>query len=177
MRSFTFTLILIASLGGLAHSQDTEEQVELALRALPVPYRDGASVVTWDENGKARYLRQGTNGWTCQADDPSHGISIQCFFETWKTLRMRFFELLAQGTPRREAWSICEAEVKEGKIRKPTRAIGFELVGTTSSNAQPQVLVFIPYATGEEMGLPTVPDNHHPWLMAAGRINAHIMAH
>lgn len=177
MRSFAFTVVLIALLGGLAHSQDTEEQVELALRTLPEPYRAGASVVTWDENGEAKYLRQGTNGWTCQADDPSHGISIQCFFETWKTLRMRFFELLAQGTERREAWRIVEAEVKAGKIPKPSRAIGFELVGTSLANAQPQVTVFIPYATGEEMGLPTEPDNHHPWLMAAGRINAHIMAH
>ena len=75
------------------------------------------------------------------------------------------------------AIDICEAEIKAGKLPPITSAVGFELVGTTPANAQPYALFFMPYATSESLGISSEPDNHRPWLMSAGRINAHIMGH
>ena len=177
MRSLGFTALFAIALAPLAHTQTAEERIALALRPLPAEYRDGASVLAFDEKGDAEVLRQGTNGWTCVADGPAPGIEVWCHFETWAALRMRFYELLAQGASRREVWDICEAEMKAGKLPQITPAVGFELVGTSPANAQPYALFFMPYATPESLGLSAEPDNRRPWLMAAGRINAHIMAH
>jgi hypothetical protein len=177
MKRRLFTACFMATFLGVGHAQGTEEQIALALLALPESYRNDATVVTWNETGKRVVLRPGTNGWTCRADDPSPGILIQCHYKSWDALGTRIFGLIAEGKSRREAWAVCESDVKAGKLPKPERALVFELVGTNGANAQPLILVFLPYATGESLGLPTEPDNNHPWVMASGRINAHIMAH
>ncbi len=107
-----FTALFLAAFLPVVHAQETEEQISLALLALPESYRDGASVVTWDQEGERKVLRQGANGWTCRTDDPAPGIIIQCYYKTGDAKWTRFFGLLAEGKSRREAWDICDAEVK-----------------------------------------------------------------
>ena len=159
MRCVLFTTLLTLALARLAQTQSVAEQVNLALRALPEEYRDGASVLICGETDEPNVLRRGTNGWTCVADDPEPGIFVLCYFKTWEPLRTRFHRLVAQGTSHREAWDICEADVKAGRIPPPTPAIGFELVGVGPNGAQPFVLVYMPYATAGTLGLSTEPDN------------------
>lgn len=67
--------------------------------------------------------------------------------------------------------------MKAGRIPPPIPAIGFEMVGVGALSAQPFTLVYIPYATAESTGLSTEPDNRRPWIMFAGRINAHVIEH
>ena len=81
MRSIALMACLIAGMTSLGHAQSADEQISLALLALPEAYRDGASVVTWDKEGESKVLRQGANGWTCRAEDPAPGIIISVLLQ------------------------------------------------------------------------------------------------
>lgn len=177
MRILTLIALFVTSIAVDVYAQSADEEVALALRALPKEYREGASVLAWRGEYEPEVLRKGANGWTCAADDAEPGILVQCWFKTWDSVRMHFFGLVAEGTSRRDAWAKCEEGVKAGKLASPTPSVAFELVGLGPGGAQPFVLFHVPYATAESLGLSTQPDNQRPWLMRAGRINAHVMAH
>ena len=59
---------------------------------------------------------------------------------------------------------------KDGSLQRSARFRGPDL-----DNAVSVTVVFMPFATGAEMGLSEERDFHRPWLMYAGTAFAHVM--
>jgi hypothetical protein len=55
------------------HDRWRIEEIERAERAGPARIAREATIVRWQGNGKFDVLRDGTNGWTCMAEDISRG--------------------------------------------------------------------------------------------------------
>jgi hypothetical protein len=54
-------------------------------------------------------------------------------------------------------------------------ADSYDAAADSVSGASPLYVVYTPFATGEELGLPTRPTGNVPWLMEPGTPWAHIM--
>jgi len=66
-------------------------------------------------------------------------------------------------------------EIKSGKLEWPDVAVNYNLRGPGLDNALLNTVVFVPFATGESIGISEERDFERPWLMNAGTVFAHIM--
>ena len=164
-------LILFLLLSG---AQDTA-RIEEAVLALPEPLRDGAAVVEFVD-GKPRFLREGTNGMTCRADDPdTPGIAVWCYPKSHESYARRWYALAAEGKSASEVDAIIVDEIQTGALEWPAHAVNYNLRGPGLDNALLNTVVFIPFATGDELGISEERSFTRPWLMSAGTAFAHIM--
>lgn len=158
-------------------------QVKTALMAVPADYRDGASVLGYDENGTLVTLREGTNAYIALADDPGREhFSTAAYLKDLEPFMARGRELRAEGKAADEIFAIREQEVKEGTLSMPDKATLCVFTGTVNANTgeieNPYVryVFYVPFATGASTGLPTTPTPPgHAWLMDPGTHRAHIM--
>ncbi|MAB56586.1 MAG: hypothetical protein CL524_03455, partial [Aequorivita sp.] len=55
-------------------------QIKTAVLAAPEMYREDATVLGYNQEGRLVTLREGNNGMVCLADDPNKaGISVACY--------------------------------------------------------------------------------------------------
>jgi hypothetical protein len=169
------TIILLVA-GVPQAAEITEEQrVEQAVLPLPAHLRQGASVVKFD-GGERIVLRDGDNGLICQPDDPdTSGIAIWCYPKSHDAYARRWYQLAAEGRERAEVDEIVAAEIDSGKLEWPDSAVNYNLRGPSLDNALSMTVVYIPFATGESIGITEERDFHRPWLMYPGTAFAHIM--
>ena len=152
-----------------------QQLIDEAVLALPESLRAGAAVIRF-EGGKQVFLREGSNGMFCRADDPeTPGVAIWCYPRAHDAYARRWYELAAEGNPASKVDEIIAAEIEAGDLEWPTGVVNYNLRGPNLDNAVPVTVVFMPFATGEPMGLPEERDFHRPWLMYAGTAFAHIM--
>lgn len=152
-----------------------EQQIEQAVLALPEHLRDGAAVVIF-EDGERVDLREGTNGMICRADDPDvPGIAIWCYPQSHDAYARRWYQLEAEGNSPEEVDAFITREIEDGKLEWPDVAMNYNLRGPGLDNALALTVVFVPFATGESIGISEERDFHRPWLMNAGTAFAHIM--
>jgi hypothetical protein len=59
------------SVSASATGTATSDPIQSAESAAPASIAHNASIMTMDESGNAKTLRQGTNGWTCIPDAPA----------------------------------------------------------------------------------------------------------
>ena len=175
LRIFGAILCLSLFAAGFADEPSHEQLIGEAVLALPEPLREGAAVVRF-ENGKQVFLREGTNGIFCRADDPaSPGIALWCYPRAHDEYARRWYELAAQGLEPGEVDEAIATEIKAGDIEWPAGVVNYNLRGPDLDNAVSLTVVFIPFASGADVGLPEERDFHRPWLMYAGTAFAHIM--
>jgi hypothetical protein len=180
------SVILITSC--IAQVPSRQEQINAALQAAPAQFRDNATVLGYDSDGKLVTLKKGTNHMICLADDPAQsGFSAAAYHKDLEPFMARGRELRAEGKSREEVFNIREQEAKSGKLPMPDKGgatlhILFGKDATYNSdtgkveNAIYRYVVYIPWATTESTGLPTTPSaNGGPWIMDAGTHKAHIM--
>lgn len=156
----------------LSADMSDEELIKNAMSAAPEAVARDATIMAMDENGKMRTLREGTNNFTCIADDPGPGNNPMCLDKNameWAT-----------------AW-MNKTEPPEGKV-----GFGYMLAGgATPSNIDP----FAKAPEGKELAqepphvmilnLPQLPadypkpgenpDRSRPWVMWAGTPYEHLM--
>jgi hypothetical protein len=172
--SFTAVLLSTAAMT-FAAEKTVEQQVQEAVLALPEQLRDGAAIVRF-EGGERKVLREGTNGMICQPDDPdTPGIGIWCYPKTHDAYARRWYQLEAQGKKPAEVDAIVAEEIQAGKLEWPAVAVNYNLRGQSLDNAVPLTVVFVPFATGDSLGISEERDFYRPWLMNAGTAFAHIM--
>ena len=173
MRSIlVFTAILLAAIATHA-DESAEERIAQAVAALPEALRDGATVLSFDENGDSSVLRQGTNYMICWADEPTERFLVSCFPKSKEKFQVRRRELRAGGV---EDWGdVLNREIRSGKLPLPDGAITYSLSGSRFELALPIAIIHVPHATPESTGLSTQPDGFRPWLMRPGQPRAHIM--
>ena len=172
---------LVASLSGvaliaqatLAAAQMSDaELIENAVSAAPPAVAENATIVAVDEEGNMRTLREGTNNFTCMADDPTPGNNPMC--------------LDANGMEWAHAW-MTKAEPPEGKV-----GFGYMLAGgATPSNIDPHaaepaggelkqepahVMIFnLPQPVEDYPDGGENPDMTQPWVMWKGTPYEHLM--
>ena len=191
MRALIFAGLL--SLTGLAATaQDSEIlpkeiQIKTATLAAPEEDRDAAMVYGYNENGDMVVLREGTNNLVCLADDPNRkGISVSCYSKKLDPFMARGRELQAEGKEMMEVREIRKKEAEDGNLKLPdSPSMTYILTGEDEDynketgaleNSHMRYVIYMPYATTEETGLPDKPHlPGMPWLMDPGTHRAHIM--
>ena len=162
-------------------------QIKTALLAAPEMYRDGATVLGYNAEGKLITLREGTNGMVCLADDPNkEGINVACYGAELEPFMARGRVLTAEGKSNEEKQEIRKNEVEAGSLTMPAEpSMVYILAGEEKDysaetgellESKIRYVIYKPYMTGESTGLPTKPQAPGmPWLMDAGTHRSHIM--
>lgn len=178
-----------ASQGQEAQEQETpasltaEQQIEAAVKAAPEDMREDATVLGY-EDGELTALREGDGLLICLADEPGdERFHVACYHRSLEPFMERGRELRAEGIE--DVDSARRAEIEEGTLEMPDDlAALYSLTGSVEDydpetgeieDAQPLHVVYVPYATIEETGLPPSAETGEPWLMDPGEPWAHIM--
>ena len=163
-----------------------EVQIAGAVSAAPEGLRADATVLGYRNYHRLEVLRQGNNEMICLADDPSEARwHVACYHRDLDGFMRLGRELEAAGKSRAEVDSTRLAEIQSGVLRMPDGprmlynlyAPADSLDRATGLAHAPVGLqvVYIPYATPENTGLPARPGGGLPWLMYPGKPWAHIM--
>jgi hypothetical protein len=186
-------IVLCLAAGGLlggtvlaAQVPTAAVQISGAVSALPESLRAGATVLGYSNYHRLVTLRQGTNAMICLADDPSQrDWHVACYHKDLEPFMARGRDLRQQGSRRAQIDSVRLAEVKSGTLKMPDHPSAlYSLFGSGDSvnaqtgvagGAEPLYVIYLPYATTETTGLPTLPGGGKPWLMYPGKPWAHVM--
>lgn len=175
----TLIMLVLSSLswGSTGESAEKSAQalVEEALLALPEHLRDGAAVVKFVD-GEQVVLREGSGDMFCRADDPDvRGIAVWCYPKSHDAYARRWYQLAAEGNAPGKVDAIITEEIQSGKLEWPDVAVNYNLRGPSLDNALLNTVVFIPFATGDSLGISEERSFDRPWLMNAATAFAHIM--
>lgn len=182
-------LLLGASLSAAAQTSipTAEMQIKTALLAAPEDKQAEATVYGYDQNGEFKLLRKGTNEMICLADDPSdEGFSVSCYHKDLDPFMARGRELKKSGKKFQEIFDMREQEAKNGMLHMPGQPSTLFVLTAAKENVNwntgevkdgyLRYVVYIPYATAEQTGLPLKPEGPAmPWIMYPGTHAAHIM--
>jgi hypothetical protein len=195
----TLSPLLVAAAVGLTSTvvraqtpPSKDYQIAAAEMALPSPLRDGATVLGFvgDLDGDMTELRSGDNGITCRVrsggrDEGKNRLGVFCRPDVLQPLRDRMVALRESGIERDEGEEILRSEIANGSLEVPTMAVGFVFRGGEGSygadleaakeQGQTWQMIYVPFVTGEQLGLPSEREGSMPWVMSAGRAFAHIM--
>jgi hypothetical protein len=162
-------------------------QIKTAVLAAPEMYREDATVLGYNQEGRLVTLREGNNGMVCLADNPNKaGISVACYGAELEPFMARGRELVAEGKSNEEKREARKNEIEAGTLKMPEEpAMVYVLAGEESDysaetgellKSKIRYVIYKPYMTGESTGLPTKPQAPEmPWLMDAGTHRSHIM--
>lgn len=161
-------------------------QIAEAVQAAPAPQRADATVLGFRADGSVVTLREGANELVCLADNPTQeGWSVACYHESLEPFMARGRELREQGvTDSGELAQRRWDEADAGTLAMPEKPAmlyvmtgdRFDAASGTVANGFVRWVIYSPWATPEDTGLPTAPTGPGaPWLMFPGTAGAHIM--
>ena len=163
-----------------------EQQITAAVLAAPEGMRSDATVLGYAPDGRFTRLRQGHGALICLASDPkSERFHVACYQRSLEPFMARGRALRARGVTGDKVDSVRFAEVRAGKLRLPRHpALLYSLTGPrdsfdpaagTAPKAKPLFVIYVPFATGQSLGLSATPVEGAPWIMHPGTPKAHIM--
>ena len=191
--TFIFSLIIIFTMSVSISAQakldipSKDVQIKIALKAAPAGQADGAKVLGYDKDGSLVVLREGQNDLICLGDNPNKtNIHVACYFKELEPFMARGRELKAEGKTTKELRKIRGEEAADGKLALPEKPASLfifdadqsavDITNGEISEGRSRSVIYVPYLTGEESGLPIKPvGGGMPWLMDAGTHRAHIM--
>jgi hypothetical protein len=183
--ALTLSTIACAQAGPRTPLPTVEQQIAAAVLPLPKPLRDSATVMGYRTRDKLETLRQGSNGMICLAlFAVQKSFHVACYQDGMEPFMARGRELRAQGVKNDQVDSVRFREVKSGKIPMPKQAMMYQLFGDEKSwdpatgqlsNVQELLVLYLPFATQQTSGIPTLPSKSGPWLMYPGTPKAHLM--
>jgi len=160
-------------------------QIAAAVSPLPEQQQAGARVLGHDAKGKLVVLRQGSNDFTCIADDGvSKQYHVACYHKSLEGFMARGRELHAMKKSREAIDTIRGADIKAGKYSMPSKpaALYQYYASRDSVDASGNVkgasylyVVYTPYATAKTTGITENPIDGGPWIMYPGKPWAHLM--
>ena len=189
MKKLMILFVLVVAFSTFAQNKilPKDIQIKTAVLAAPEMYREDATVLGYNQEGKLITLREGNNGMVCLADNPNKaGISVACYGAELEPFMARGRELVAEGKSNEEKQQIRKAEIEAGTLKMPEEpAMVYVLAGEENDysaetgellKSKIRYVIYKPYMTGESTGLPTKPQAPGmPWLMDAGTHRSHIM--
>lgn len=153
--------------------------LEKALLPLPASERPSATVMVV-ENDRARTVREGDGAFICLADTPGDDrFQAACYHRSLEPYMERGRALRREGLTGRESIQKRWEEIEAGTLEMPSHAMlhqvfaGPDWDGTLEA-AQRLTVIYLPYATAEELGIPAG-GAEGPWVMFPGSPTAHIM--
>lgn len=174
-----FLILALTGCGNAAAQvKPADEQVAEAVRAAPETMRDGAVVLGYSADGTLTTLREGTGSLVCLADAPGDDrFEVACYHKDLEPFMARGRELAAEGVSGGERQQTRWAEIEAGTLAMPTSPTALYVLSADSPEAEGQrrLVMYVPFATAEELGLPTSPSDGRPWIMMPGKPSAHIM--
>jgi len=188
LRFVATTLALLLTVSAHAQTPSPQQQIDLAVQAAPEALRDGATVLGYGEgrgeSGALTTLREGEGDLICVADEPGNDrFHAACYHASLSPFMQRGRELRRQGVAKVD--SVRRAELEAGTWSMPEQSAALYNLSASASdvdtdagrvaNASRLHVVYLPYATGADTGLPTSPGGQGPWLMEAGQPWAHVM--
>lgn len=187
MKKILLVLATVISFSVYAQIPSPEVQIAGALLACPADLRGGATIYGYNPNGEWIVIRAGTNAMVCLADDPAQeNFNASCYHKDLDPFMERGRVLKAEGKTPKEIFDIREAEAKSGKLMMPKQATtlfvyyapadGYNAKTGEVTKGNFRYVVYIPWATAENTGLPLKPEAPGmPWIMDPGTHRAHIM--
>ena len=167
----------LAAVSSAAFSQSANDVAlaEQAVLALPAPMRAAATVVRFID-GDEVVLREGADEMYCRADDPdTPGVNVWCYPASHAAYARRWFELAATGLASAAVNDRIVEEIEAGELEWPALAVNYNLRGPSADTATLNTVVYMPFATGDSIGLTEARQYDRPWLMYAGTAFAHVM--
>jgi hypothetical protein len=162
-----------------------DQQIAVAVQALPKEMQAGATVMGYRTADKLETIREGKNGMTCLALFAiEKDFHVACYQDSMEPFMARGRELRAQGMKADKVDTVRFAEVAAGKIKMPRLATMYQIFGKPNSwnaetgkigDASTLTVIYVPGATPETTGLSLSPAKSGPWLMHPGTPKAHIM--
>lgn len=186
MRLLRFFPLLLAFLATppLAHAQSADSSIEAAVAAAPEGMRADATVLGYEgESSELVTLREGSGQLVCLADDPSDDrFHVACYHKSLAPFMERGRVLRREGRSD-QVDEIRQAEIESGELSFPDHPASlYSLSGGTFDPEAGEVtggrslhVIYTPYATLEETGLPARAPAGQPWLMEPGKPWAHVM--
>lgn len=181
-RSFAALAVLIPAFSiAAAHDAAAQDAVALAIAPIPTEAEQTTAKVMQKQGDEWVTLREGAGPFICIADDPAvDGFHSACYHDSLETYMARGRELTAQGVTGRENVEMRMAEIEAGTLEMPSYAFLHAIYaaegwsGDMEAVQRHQAVIYTPFATAEDLGLPTVA-TRGAWLMGAGTANAHVM--
>jgi hypothetical protein len=187
-RFAVFGLLAITGLAAGAQSvsyPSAARQIAAAVSPLPEQQQATARVLGHDASGKLVVLRQGSNDFTCIADDAvAKQYHVACYHKSLEPFMARGRELHAMKKSREVIDSVRGADIKAGRYSMPSKpaALYQYYASRDSVDASGNVkgasflyVVYTPYATAKSTGITENPIEGGPWIMYPGKPWAHLM--
>lgn len=179
LRALAFLALLP---GALAAQRPVDLQIEEAVDPLPRGLRNGATVLGYLSGSTTlAVIREGDNAFICLADEPgSDRFQVSCYHRALEPYMARGRELRAQGLSRDESRERREREILAGTLPMAMATL-YSLYGTINpvtgrpDSVNTLRVLYMPYATIEDTGLPPSGAGGRPWLMSPGSPRAHLM--
>ena len=159
------------------------DQIADALLPLPPPARADATVLGWTDDGsRVVTLREGTNGFLCEADRPGNDVFfVHCYPAALRPYLERERELVAAGRGGVALDEVLGPEVRAGTLEIPVGALRSLLSGRINpetgvpDSVRLRYEVLVPFATGPQLGIGGEARRDLPYIMSAGTYESHIM--
>lgn len=168
--------------GGGEAPESKKKRIQNAVEALPKGKRDGALVLGHSDGGPMDTLRKGGNEFICLADDPKKdGFQAACYHRELEAFMRMGRKLDRQGKSRKKKFQARKKAVESGRIDMPDKSTLYVSKGDYDKNGNvvnryTRYVIYIPFATAENTGLPEEPlTEGGPWIMDPGTHKAHIM--
>jgi hypothetical protein len=162
-----------------ADAQTADETIGHALAAAPARARDGAAVISWNDDYTYETLKEGTNRLVCydRSGEPGRQpFAVQCTSvgNLERVAQTRRFEVESANDD--ELRAMLDAAESDGTRVAPEYAsIWISMNGPDQASARSHTTVAVPGATTETTGFPGNGNAGGAWIMAVGTTSAHLM--
>jgi hypothetical protein len=157
----------------------SQADVDTALMAAPPNQRDQATVVKWKPDFTYDTLRKGTNRLVCydrSGFPQQQPFSVQCTSIANLDRVAQNLKAEAAGDRKKSEAILAEAEKNGTRVKPEFGSTWYTVAGPSKDQARPHhVMIAVPGATTQSMGLPDNPKLGGAWIMNAGTSTAHIM--
>ena len=157
----------------------SQADVEKAVIAAPANQRDQVTVIKWKPDFTYDTLRKGTNRLVCydrSGFSQQQPFSVQCTSIANIERVAQNLKAEAMGDRKKSEAFLQEAEKNGTRVKPEFGSVWYSVAGPDRANARPHhVMIAVPGATAQSMGLPDNGKQGGAWIMNAGTSTAHIM--
>ncbi len=182
MRTAALLCVLALPAPLTATQRSPAEQIADAVLPLPPAARAAATVLGYDDEGTVITLREGTNGFVCEADRPGNDVFyVHCYPAGLRAYIERERELVTAGRTGAALDEVLGPEVREGELEIPTGAVRSLLSGRINpatgvpDSVRLRYELLVPFATGNQLAIGDEAHGDLPYIMSAGTYEAHVM--
>jgi hypothetical protein len=167
-----------------------DQQIAEAIAAAPESMQADATVIgyrgTPRPNDPLTTLREGSNELICHSDDPDRdGFTTACYHQDLDAYMSIGRVQRAEGKGGRDVMAARFAALEAGQLSLPDHPSSLYVLSGEDVHVDPatgavtggsrRMVIYVPYATADQVGLSPQPGDGRPWLMMGGLPWAHIM--